>query len=158
MLMHGRNPYFIGINSAILLNDKSNLVYNGRNPYFIGINSAILIPSCAFSAEQSRNPYFIGINSAIILGDHITPTTATVAILILLELTLQYYFHLDIKDKYKVAILILLELTLQFDKNPNDLDEDWCRNPYFIGINSAIYYSYCNKNGLNKSQSLFYWN
>ena len=38
---------------------------SGRNPYFIGINSAIfaLVPN--YSGFISRNPYFIGINSAI---------------------------------------------------------------------------------------------
>ena len=39
----------------------------------------------------------------------------TVAILILLELTLQYIRQQIIKDLNKVAILILLELTLQYE-------------------------------------------
>ena len=36
-----RNPYFIGINSAIPLIHWLNTDYHCRNPYFIGINSAI---------------------------------------------------------------------------------------------------------------------
>ena len=37
----------------------------GRNPYFIGINSAIQAIEHYDNNERSRNPYFIGINSAI---------------------------------------------------------------------------------------------
>ena len=37
----------------------------GRNPYFIGINSAIELSPYEFINLCSRNPYFIGINSAI---------------------------------------------------------------------------------------------
>ena len=36
-----RNPYFIGINSAICKHADLYLPYWGRNPYFIGINSAM---------------------------------------------------------------------------------------------------------------------
>ena len=36
-----------------------------RNPYFIGINSAIWYNFSRISIHLSRNPYFIGINSAI---------------------------------------------------------------------------------------------
>ena len=60
-----RNPYFIGINSAInglTLPLKDNLC---RNPYFIGINSAIYSVLTKLENLKSRNPYFIGINSAI---------------------------------------------------------------------------------------------
>ena len=39
-----------------------------------------------------------------------------------------------------VAILILLELTLQFELWHNKEDNWKRRNPYFIGINSAILY------------------
>ena len=39
---------------------------------------------------------------------------------------------------YFVAILILLELTLQYKKSISVKIENHCRNPYFIGINSAI--------------------
>ena len=37
-----------------------------------------------------------------------------------------------------VAILILLELTLQYKDEINKAIADYSRNPYFIGINSAI--------------------
>ena len=81
-----------------------------------------------------------------------------------------------------VAILILLELTLQFkgpfkrggsqrSRNPYFIginsamirkqiikDLNKCRNPYFIGINSAMGRPIHNINGVVKSQSLFYWN
>ena len=40
-LGNSRNPYFIGINSAIAKTEKEEAYYKGRNPYFIGINSAI---------------------------------------------------------------------------------------------------------------------
>ena len=36
-----------------------------RNPYFIGINSAICVKNSEGTMNQCRNPYFIGINSAI---------------------------------------------------------------------------------------------
>ena len=36
-----------------------------RNPYFIGINSAIWYVKIVVKKLISRNPYFIGINSAI---------------------------------------------------------------------------------------------
>ena len=61
-----------------------------------------------------RNPYFIGINSAI--GDE----------------------NMNYSTIYFVAILILLELTLQLKKQFKHLSFK-SRNPYFIGINSAIY-------------------
>ena len=81
-----------------------------------------------------------------------------------------------------VAILILLELTLQFDAAINSIGVEKGRNPYFIGINSAmqivvlVLRKLCCRNpyfiGINsamepdrieiikpiKSQSLFYWN
>ena len=57
-----------------------------------------------------------------------------------------------------VAILILLELTLQ-SKIDILLELNLlCRNPYFIGINSAIGSGFFNRFGINLSQSLFYWN
>ena len=63
---------------------------------------------------MSRNPYFIGINSAMEASKRETDGGDRVAILILLELTLQL--------KEYTAIWI-----------------QWrSRNPYFIGINSAI--------------------
>ena len=60
-----------------------------------------------------RNPYFIGINSAIeeLRNDILE---LEVAILILLELTLQYLMTTIQDNCFYVAILILLELTLQF--------------------------------------------
>ena len=61
-----------------------------------------------------------------------------VAILILLELTLQYPLNEREKIIKDVAILILLELTLQFLSFIVILLVCNCRNPYFIGINSAI--------------------
>ena len=81
-----------------------------------------------------------------------------------------------------VAILILLELTLQFGQKIMLMVISICRNPYFIGINSAIYKAILqdlrseSRNpyfiGINsainrfskrkirnhRSQSLFYWN
>ena len=36
-----RNPYFIGINSAIYREYFGKVLLISRNPYFIGINSAI---------------------------------------------------------------------------------------------------------------------
>ena len=41
------------------------LVYFRRNPYFIGINSAIKNGANKGHSKLCRNPYFIGINSAI---------------------------------------------------------------------------------------------
>ena len=63
---------------------------------------------------KCRNPYFIGINSAINATKRINKCVERVAILILLELTLQL----------KITSFVLLR--------PSS------RNPYFIGINSAI--------------------
>ena len=60
-----RNPYFIGINSAIKLGVEIVEVEKCRNPYFIGINSAIRFMIWMHFLESCRNPYFIGINSAI---------------------------------------------------------------------------------------------
>ena len=62
---------------------------------------------------MSRNPYFIGINSAIMYTRY-NPFVKMVAILILLELTLQFRF-----SEFKEFV-------------------EERRNPYFIGINSAI--------------------
>ena len=57
-----------------------------------------------------------------------------------------------------VAILILLELTLQYVQTLTYFFNNSCRNPYFIGINSAI----CEVTNIeieeDGSQSLFYWN
>ena len=61
-----------------------------------------------------------------------------VAILILLELTLQYKEAYKVRFPKEVAILILLELTLQFALVVEKKKYIICRNPYFIGINSAI--------------------
>ena len=48
-------------------NEMMRIYYNdGRNPYFIGINSAIKLLNMVFKAILSRNPYFIGINSAMV--------------------------------------------------------------------------------------------
>ena len=41
------------------------ITVTSRNPYFIGINSAILRIGDTLFLVTSRNPYFIGINSAI---------------------------------------------------------------------------------------------
>ena len=62
-----------------------------------------------------------------------------VAILILLELTLQSDKKLFEVVRNNVAILILLELTLQLNLTDEIKNNDSGRNPYFIGINSAIY-------------------
>ena len=64
----------------------------------------------------SRNPYFIGINSAIRRKENTKNPKSTVAILILLELTLQFGDRIMCNSTNTVAILILLELTLQFGK------------------------------------------
>ena len=61
-----------------------------------------------------------------------------VAILILLELTLQLRKKDYLNACGRVAILILLELTLQFKSFSIIFDAIKGRNPYFIGINSAI--------------------
>ena len=58
----------------------------------------------------------------------------------------------------KVAILILLELTLQFKDHNCDCYGGFCRNPYFIGINSAIIEFDYEDETIYMSQSLFYWN
>ena len=62
----------------------------------------------------------------------------TVAILILLELTLQSEEDCEITVDGIVAILILLELTLQCGGTVPSVLLLMSRNPYFIGINSAI--------------------
>ena len=41
MNMESRNPYFIGINSAIETQHTNKKRVYRRNPYFIGINSAM---------------------------------------------------------------------------------------------------------------------
>ena len=84
--------------------------------------------------KPCRNPYFIGINSAI---------KAKKDFLLCSE---------------QVAILILLELTLQCDIMNYKENEEFCRNPYFIGINSAIKESVPFALQGAMSQSLFYWN
>ena len=107
---------------------------NCRNPYFIGINSAILLMVGFIIQLNSRNPYFIGINSAIRVCNYRHRLGNTVAILILLELTLQY------KTKFYYCTILN------------------SRNPYFIGINSAIHIKSKSYLWLLMSQSLFYWN
>ena len=57
-----------------------------------------------------------------------------------------------------VAILILLELTLQFGDILKITVGEECRNPYFIGINSAIASNLSINMFPKGSQSLFYWN
>ena len=64
---YGRNPYFIGINSAIISRRIRLYTNYRRNPYFIGINSAIAYRPPQHLMRRGRNPYFIGINSAILL-------------------------------------------------------------------------------------------
>ena len=44
---------------------NKNMLAHSRNPYFIGINSAIHIHEFVLDLQICRNPYFIGINSAI---------------------------------------------------------------------------------------------
>ena len=44
---------------------KKTTMYMCRNPYFIGINSAISMGLDKVNRQLCRNPYFIGINSAI---------------------------------------------------------------------------------------------
>ena len=58
----------------------------------------------------------------------------------------------------EVAILILLESFLQYLKNLKNLKTSISRNPYFIGILSAILYSLGYHRNYKLSQSLFYWN
>ena len=88
---------------------------------------------------KCRNPYFIGILSAIrtyLENKHCNG----VAILILLESFLQSCsIRLTAKISL-VAILILLESFLQFEKMKQELNENWSRNPYFIGILSAMFF------------------
>ena len=60
-----RNPYFIGINSAIYREYFGKVLLISRNPYFIGINSAMVKCQVELMVVKSRNPYFIGINSAM---------------------------------------------------------------------------------------------
>ena len=105
-----------------------------RNPYFIGINSAIENIIHLLKGVTCRNPYFIGINSAI---KESVPFALRGAI---------------------VAILILLELTLQFKKEEKCMKIYYSRNPYFIGINSAIVGRSWEALSNQESQSLFYWN
>ena len=59
---------------------------------------------------------------------------------------------------FDVAILILLELTLQLELLKLNYLEFKSRNPYFIGINSAIHQTTYTINSITPSQSLFYWN
>ena len=60
-----RNPYFIGILSAMEKGELELELAECRNPYFIGILSAIEKIANDLSKYLSRNPYFIGILSAI---------------------------------------------------------------------------------------------
>ena len=57
-----------------------------------------------------------------------------------------------------VAILILLELTLQSKRDFCISSELFGRNPYFIGINSAMFSTLEEIADELESQSLFYWN
>ena len=57
-----------------------------------------------------------------------------------------------------VAILILLESFLQYEMNEEFFSEIIGRNPYFIGILSAIKLKGERMKMRNWSQSLFYWN
>ena len=61
-----RNPYFIGINSAMfnLLEDKNNLVYVAIL-ILLELTLQLLCEMQGNYGECCRNPYFIGINSAI---------------------------------------------------------------------------------------------
>ena len=81
-----------------------------------------------------------------------------VAILILLELTLQCMYPACEFCKECVAILILLELTLQYKFWYKLFSRFDSRNPYFIGINSAIENEEFFEIEEIMSQSLFYWN
>ena len=54
-----RNPYFIGINSAIKVSPEYTFEEGCRNPYFIGINSAILIRnSQPFVTSSSQSLFY----------------------------------------------------------------------------------------------------
>ena len=64
----------------------------------------------------------------------------------------------DLKSRDEVAILILLELTLQLDTVDELKQAKRGRNPYFIGINSAIELRDVKTWFSTLSQSLFYWN
>ena len=81
-----------------------------------------------------------------------------VAILILLESFLQYINIDNVDNDLKVAILILLESFLQFKTKKEFTNTVKCRNPYFIGILSAILRLFILNLIENESQSLFYWN
>ena len=61
-----------------------------------------------------------------------------------MELTLQCDLTLEDARNEGVAILILLELTLQCVDSISVTTNKPCRNPYFIGINSAIIYTHQN--------------
>ena len=62
------------------------------------------------------------------------------------------------ENSFYVAILILLELTLQYGKIKELQSCLYGRNPYFIGINSAIELYDDEILRMELSQSLFYWN
>ena len=62
------------------------------------------------------------------------------------------------KGVFLVAILILLELTLQLVYSIQIEKLKGSRNPYFIGINSAMTIMEHFKQLEIWSQSLFYWN
>ena len=54
-----RNPYFIGINSAIKFSEFEEFLEERRNPYFIGINSAINIEVInAMKAIMSQSLFY----------------------------------------------------------------------------------------------------
>ena len=54
-----RNPYFIGINSAIVLAVMVEITVTSRNPYFIGINSAIqLLKTIRNSKRLSQSLFY----------------------------------------------------------------------------------------------------
>ena len=118
---------------------KKNYIIICRNPYFIGILSAINIYEWFAPHLRGRNPYFIGILSAIESMKIDTITYDGVAILILLESFLQYghtecpsNFFLC-RNPYFIGILSAIELQEELFKKNNR-----SRNPYFIGILSAI--------------------
>ena len=107
---------------------------------------------------MSRNPYFIGILSAILLSvDDIVSVT--------MSQSLFYWNPFCNKKEAKeiifnlpVAILILLESFLQYAYYMAEPNSEIGRNPYFIGILSAILLCMHEFYGIPVSQSLFYWN
>ena len=56
--MNCRNPYFIGINSAIEEIAKNIKEIESRNPYFIGINSAMKSGTSSVKVPQTSQSLF----------------------------------------------------------------------------------------------------